>query len=73
MSKLKGIQVKARKLARSGTFYGWRPIEFELQFEEGFSEAREWLYSSATQDELHDICRGARERRLLTPEPQHAD
>ena len=27
------IQARARELARSGTFFGWRPLEFELSFE----------------------------------------
>ena len=63
MSKLKRIQAKARELARSGNFYGWRPIEFELLFEEGISEAREWLNRATTQDELDRICRKARTRR----------
>lgn len=49
MSKqLKRFQARARELARSGKFYGCPPLEFELGFEEGFSEAREWLYSAAT-------------------------
>ena len=64
MSKLKRIQAKARELARSGKFYGWRPIEFELLFEDGISEARDWLHRLATQDELDRICRKARTRRL---------
>jgi hypothetical protein len=41
MSKLKQIQARARKLARSGLFHGWSPIAFELCFEAGFEEARE--------------------------------
>jgi hypothetical protein len=32
MDKLKSIQAKARTLARSGEFYGWVPIKFELRF-----------------------------------------
>jgi hypothetical protein len=39
--QLKRMQAKARELARSGKFYGWPPLEFELLFEDGFSEARE--------------------------------
>jgi len=38
-TKLQQIQAKARELAQSGTFIGWRPIAFTLQFEEGFAEA----------------------------------
>jgi hypothetical protein len=64
MSKLQDIQAKARELARSGTFYGWRPIEFVLIFEEGISEAREWLYKATTQEELDLLCQKARARRL---------
>ena len=41
MSKLKTIQAKARELARSGKFYGWLPIKFELRFEDGYAEAHE--------------------------------
>ena len=44
MSKeLQRIQARARELARSGRFIGWRPIAFELQFEPGFTEAYEWI------------------------------
>ena len=40
MSKaLKSIQDRARELARSGQFVGWRAIAFELRFEPGYSEA----------------------------------
>ena len=41
--KLASFKAKARALARSGYFYGLPPLEFELSFEEGFHEAREWL------------------------------
>ena len=34
MTDLERIQAKARELARSGKFHGWRPIAFELRFEE---------------------------------------
>jgi hypothetical protein len=60
MSKLKSIQQKARELARSGRFFGWRPIAFELSFEDGFAEARDWLYRVSTRDELDLLCREAR-------------
>jgi hypothetical protein len=60
MTNLKRIQAKARELARSGQFHGWRPIAFELRFEEGYEEAREWLYSAAIQDQLDRLCRIAR-------------
>ena len=52
MTDLERIQAKARELARSGKFHGWRPIAFELRFEEGYEEAREWLHDAATQDQL---------------------
>jgi hypothetical protein len=64
MTSLKRIQAKALELARSGTFYGSRPIEFELLFEDGISEAREWLHRNDTQEELNRICQKARKRRL---------
>ena len=41
MTNLEQIQAKARELARSGKFHGWRPIAFELRFEAGYKEARE--------------------------------
>jgi hypothetical protein len=63
MSKLEQFQAKARELARSGNFYGWPPLEFELRFEDGYSEAREWLYLPSTRDELDRICQAARKRR----------
>jgi len=46
MTNLKRIQARARELARSGKFHGWRPISFELRFEKGYEEARDWLHSS---------------------------
>ena len=64
MSKLKTIQARARELARSGKFYGCLPIEFELRFEDGYREAREWLSRAATRDELDRTCQKARTRRL---------
>ena len=60
MSNLRRIQARARELARSGKFHGWRPLAFELQFEEGYEEAREWLNIVATQDELERLCQAAR-------------
>jgi hypothetical protein len=64
MSKeIRCIQARARELARSGTFIGWRPIAFELQFETGFTEAYEWIHSPSAQEELDSICREARMQR----------
>jgi hypothetical protein len=60
MTNLKRIQAKSRELARSGKFHGWRPISFELQFEKGYEEAREWLHSAAIQDEIDRLCQIAR-------------
>ena len=54
--KLQLIQAKARNLALSGTFKGWRPIAFTLQFEEDFAEAFDWIYSHSTQEELDSLC-----------------
>jgi len=63
MSKrLQQIQAKARELALSGTFIGWRPIAFTLQFEEGFAEAFDWIYSYATREELDSLYADARAR-----------
>jgi hypothetical protein len=63
MTSLERIQAKARELARSGKFHGWRPIAFELRFEEGYEEAREWLHDAATQDQLDRLCQTAREAK----------
>ena len=63
MGNLKTIQAKARKLARSGELYGWLPIKFELGFEDGYAQARDWLSDLATQEELDRICQRARTRR----------
>jgi hypothetical protein len=60
MTNLKRIQARAGELARSGKFHGWRPIAFELRFEKGYEEAREWLHDAATQDEIDRLCQIAR-------------
>jgi hypothetical protein len=66
MSKeIQRIQARARELARSGTFIGWRPIAFELQFEPGFTEAYEWIHSASAQEELDSLCREARMLRYV--------
>jgi hypothetical protein len=64
MSRLRSIQSKARELARSGEFHGWLPIKFELRFEDGYADAREWLNRPATREELDRVCQKARVRRL---------
>ena len=56
MRKLNSFKAKARALARSGYFYGLPPLEFELSFEEGFHEAREWLDQPSTREELERLC-----------------
>jgi len=63
MSKLQQIQAKARKLARSGEYHGWLPIKFELRFEDGYAEARDWLNYPATWEELERLCQKARTRK----------
>jgi len=48
---------------RSGKFHGWRPIAFELRFETGYEEAREWLHGAAAQYEFERLCQSAREAK----------
>ena len=48
MRKLNSFKAKALDLARSGYFYGLPPLEFELSFEDGLHEAREWLDQPST-------------------------
>ena len=64
----KGIQKRARELARSGAYIGWRSIAFELQFEPGYAEASAWINCLATQEELDALCRKARVNRRVDPE-----
>jgi hypothetical protein len=61
--KLNSFKAKARALARSGYFYGLPPLEFELSFEDGFHEAREWLELASTKEELERLAR-SRERSI---------
>jgi hypothetical protein len=63
MSKLDSFKARARALARSGYFYGLTPLEFELSFEEGFGEAREWLVLLSTKEELERLCQASRAKR----------
>jgi hypothetical protein len=60
MRKLNSFKAKARALARSGYLYGLPPLEFELSFEEGFHEAREWLDRPSTRQELERLCQESR-------------
>ena len=46
----------------SGKFAGWRALAFELQFEPGFFEAYEWIYSPSTKEELDGWCSEARKK-----------
>jgi hypothetical protein len=61
------VQARARELAGSGKFAGWRALAFELQFEPGFSDAYEWLYSPSTKEELEGLCKEARKQREDRP------
>ncbi len=61
MSTLRKFQARARALARSGMFYGLLPLEFELRFEDGYEDARDWLADPAIRDELDQLCREARQ------------
>ena len=62
MGKLDCFKAKALALARSGYFYGLPPLEFELGFEEGLHEAREWLAHPSTREELERLCQESRAR-----------
>jgi hypothetical protein len=63
VSNLDSFKAKARSLARSGYFYGLPPLEFELSFEEGFEQAREWLALDSTKEELERLCQKSRGKR----------
>jgi hypothetical protein len=47
---LERMQERARELARSGKFSGWRSVAFELQFEPGLKEVYQWLHSASVED-----------------------
>jgi hypothetical protein len=65
-------QKRARELARSGMFSGWRSVAFELQVEPGLNDVCQWLHSAsvedafqwihspATKEELNRLCYEAR-------------
>jgi hypothetical protein len=63
MRKMSSFKAKARELARSGYFYGLPPLEFELSFEKGFKDAREWLDQASTREELERLCAESRAKR----------
>jgi hypothetical protein len=44
------MQGRARELARSGKFSGWRSVAFELQFEPGLEEVFRWRHSASAED-----------------------
>ena len=64
--KLQQIQAKARELALSGTFIGWRPIAFTLQFEEGFAEAFDWISATPLDRASNGINAIRTDLRLVT-------
>jgi hypothetical protein len=37
------------------------PIAFELRFEPGYEQARDWLHGAAARDEFDHLCQTARE------------
>src|SRR5262249_51613765 len=47
---LERMQERARELARSGKFLGYRSVAFELQFEPRLKEAFQWLHSASVED-----------------------
>ena len=57
------IQKRARTLAQSGKFAGWRAIAFELQFEPGYHEGAKWLFSPAAKDEIESLCMATRAKK----------
>lgn len=61
---LKRVQARAREIAQSGKFNGWRAVAFELQFEPGFFDAYEWIYSPSTKEEL-EVSAGKQGRGAL--------
>jgi hypothetical protein len=63
MDTREAFKAKAHALAGSGYFYGLTPLEFELSFEEGFHEAREWLELPSTKEELERLCQASRAKR----------
>ena len=64
---LKRVQARARALARSGKFAGWRAIAFELRFEPDCLEGLDGFQSPAAQEEIDCLCR---ESRAPSPSPR---
>jgi hypothetical protein len=61
VSRLDSFKAKAHALPQSGYYYGL--FQFELSFEEGFEEAREWLALASTKEELERLCQTSRAKR----------
>jgi len=73
---LERMQERARELAHSGKFLGWRSVAFELQFEPSLKEAFtwlnsasaedafQWLHSPSTRAEPDQLCHEARHRSI---------
>jgi hypothetical protein len=59
---VKRIQERARQLAHSGKFVGWRAVAFELRFEVGYTDGLDWIQSPAAQEEIDRLCNEARNR-----------
>ena len=59
--QLSQLQARARALAQSGRFAGWKAVAFELRFEPGYQEASQWLLSPATREDIDLLCQGARD------------
>ena len=59
---VKRIQERARQLAHSGKFVGWRAVAFELRFEPGYTDGLDWIQSPAAQEEIDRLCNQARNR-----------
>jgi len=48
--RLERMKAKGHEFRQSGKL--WRPGEFELRFKDGLIEARDWLHSPDTREEL---------------------
>jgi hypothetical protein len=71
MSDLERMQEKARRLARTGKFFGILALESELRFKAEYPAARDWLDKMSTRTELDQLCREAR-RKGHRPSPGEA-
>lgn len=77
---LERMQERARELARTGKFAGWRAVTFELQFEPSLKEAFQWLHDVSVEDafrwlhsqvakrEIDRLCDEARNAATHQPE-----